>query len=143
MGSNPKVRVADDSPRTSSFVIGMPWRVEELTKAQRFAKAINAGVDQIGGTEQSHVIVEDIHNGAIPEARVREAAGRILLQKFELGLFEQPYVDETKAAMIAGSKEFVSEGQVAQARAVVLLENKRIASTGKPLLPITPKGKKV
>lgn len=123
--------------------IGMPWGVEELTKAQRFAKAINAGVDQIGGTEQSDVIVEDIHNGAIPEARVREAAGRILLQKFELGLFEQPYVDETKAAMIAGSKEFVSEGQVAQARAVVLLENKRIASTGKPLLPITPKGKKV
>jgi beta-glucosidase len=123
--------------------IGMPWGVEELTKAQRFAKAIHAGVDQIGGTEQSNVIVEDVRNGLISEARVREAAGRILLQKFELGLFEQPYVDETKAAVITGNRDFVLEGQAAQARAVVLLENKRIASTGQPLLPVAAKNKKV
>jgi beta-glucosidase len=123
--------------------IGMPWGVEELTKAQRFAKAINAGVDQIGGTEQSNVIVEDVHNGSISEARVREAAARILLQKFELGLFEQPYVDETKAASIDGNKDFVSEGQSAQGRAVVLLENKSVTSTGQPLLPVVPKNRKV
>ena len=123
--------------------IGMPWGVEELTKAQRFAKAINAGVDQIGGTEQSNIIAEDVHNGSISEARVREAASRILLQKFELGLFEQPYVDEIKAALIVGNKDYVREGQAAQARAVVLLENKPVASTGKPLLPVAPKNKKV
>ena len=123
--------------------IGMPWGVEELTKAQRFAKAINAGVDQIGGTEQSNVIVEEVHNGSIPEARVREAAGRILLQKFELGLFEQPYVNETKAAEVAGNKDFVGEGQAAQARAVVLLENNRLAATGQPLLPVAAKNKKI
>lgn len=123
--------------------IGMPWGVEDLTVAQRFAKAINAGVDQVGGTEQSKSIVQDVHNGSISEARVREAAARILLQKFQLGLFEQPYVDEAKAATIAGNQEFVREGQTAQAKAVVLLENKRVASTEKPLLPIAPKGKKV
>ena len=123
--------------------IGMPWGVEELTKAQRFAKAINAGVDQIGVTEQSNVIVEEVHNGSIPDARVREAAGRILLQKFELGLFEQPYVNETKAAEVAGNKDFVGEGQTAQARAVVLLENNRLASTGQPLLPVAAKNKKI
>ena len=123
--------------------IGMPWGVEELTKAQRFAKAINAGVDQIGGTEQSNVIMEDVRNGSISEARVREAAVRILQQKFELGLFEQPYVDETKAAAIAGRKDFVQEGLAAQARAVVLLENKRVVSTSRPLLPVAPKNKKV
>jgi len=123
--------------------IGMPWGVEELTKAQRFAKAINAGVDQIGGTEQSNVIVEEVHNGSISEARVREAAGRILLQKFELGLFEQPYVNETKAAEVAGNKGFVGEGQTAQARAVVLLENNHLASTGQPLLPVAAKNKKI
>jgi beta-glucosidase len=123
--------------------IGMPWGVEDLTKAQRFAKAINAGVDQIGGTDQSSVIVEEVHNGSISEARVREAAGRILLQKFELGLFEQPFVNEAKAAEVVGNKDFVSEGQVAQARAVVLLENNRLASTGQPLLPVAAKNKKV
>jgi beta-glucosidase len=123
--------------------IGMPWGVVELTKAQRFAKAINAGVDQIGGTEQSSLIVENVHNGSISEARVREAATRILLQKFELGLFEQPYVDESKAAVIAGNKDFAAEGQTAQARAVVLLQNKSVGSTGRPLLPFAPKGKKI
>jgi beta-glucosidase len=117
--------------------------VVELTKAQRFAKAINAGVDQIGGTEQSSLIVENVHNGSISEARVREAATRILLQKFELGLFEQPYVDESKAAVIAGNKDFAAEGQTAQARAVVLLQNKSVGSTGRPLLPFAPKGKKI
>ncbi len=123
--------------------IGMPWGVEELTKAERFAKAINAGVDQIGGTEQSNVIVEEVRNGSISEARVREAAGRILLQKFELGLFEQPYVNETKATEVAGNKDFVGEGQTAQARAVVLLENNRLATTGQPLLPVAAKNKKI
>ncbi len=108
--------------------IGMPWGVEDLTVAQRFAKVINAGVDQVGGTEQSKAIVEDVHNGSIPEARVREAAARIL---------------QAKAATIAGDQEFVREGQAAQAKAVVLLENKRVASTDKPLLPIATKGKKV
>lgn len=123
--------------------IGMPWGVEDLTVPQRFAKAINAGVDQIGGTERSSAIVEDVHNGSISEARIREAASRILLQKFQLGLFEQPYVDEAQAALVAGSKQFVTEGEAAQARAVVLLENKPVKSTGKPLLPVAPNNKKV
>jgi len=123
--------------------IGMPWGVEELSKAQRFAKAINAGVDQIGGTEQSNIIVEDVQKGLISEARVREAASRILLQKFQIRLFEQPYVDETRAAVIAGNKDFAAEGQAAQARAVVLLENGRVPATGQPLLPVTPKNKKI
>jgi beta-glucosidase len=123
--------------------IGMPWGVEQLTKPQRFAKAINAGVDQIGGTEQSNLIVEDVHHGSISESRVRASATRILVQKFELGLFEQPYVDDTKAAVIAGNQAFVREGQCAQARAVVLLQNKSVSSTAQPLLPFASKNKKV
>jgi len=121
--------------------IGMPWGVEELTMAQRFAKAINAGVDQIGGTERADLIVEDVHNGSIAEARVRQAASRILLQKFQLGLFEQPYVDESKAAQIAGNQDFVNEGRAAQAKAVVLLKNAPPPSTSKHLLPAAPKSK--
>jgi beta-glucosidase len=123
--------------------IGMPWGVEALSESQRFAKAINAGVDQIGGTEQSNLIVVNVKSGSISEARVREAAARILLQKFQLGLFEQPYVDEARAAAIAGNKDFAAEGQAAQARAVILLQNKPVAPTGQPLLPYSPNGKKI
>jgi beta-glucosidase len=121
--------------------IGMPWGVEDLTMAQRFAKAINAGVDQIGGTERANLIVEDVHTSLLSEARVREAASRILLQKFQLGLFEQPYADESKAPQIAGNQEFANEGRAAQARAVVLLKNDAPPSASKPLLPAAPKSK--
>jgi beta-glucosidase len=120
----------------------MPWGVEDLTVAQRFAKTINAGVDQIGGTEQSAVIVEDVRNGTIPEARVREAAARILLQKFQMGLFEQPYVDEARSAQLVGNQKFLQEGEAAQARAVVVLKNNSVSSD-KPLLPVAAKNKKI
>ncbi len=123
--------------------IGMPWGVLDISKEERFAKAINAGIDQIGGTEDSQYIVEAVHNGKISEERVREAAGRILLQKFQLGLFEQPYVDADAAGTIAGRPEFVRDGEAAQAKAVVLLDNKSVGVTGKPILPINPAGKKV
>jgi beta-glucosidase len=122
--------------------IGMPWGVEDLTPAQRFAKAINAGIDQLGGTERSDTIVEDVRKGLIPESRVREAAVRILTQKFAIGLFEQPYVDAEKAASIAANPGFVQDGEDAQIRAVVLLENKR-SKEGTQLLPIKPQGKKI
>jgi beta-glucosidase len=123
--------------------IGMPWGVENLTTAGRFAKAINAGVDQIGGSDQSEMIVENVRSGAISEPRVLEAAVKILAQKYQQGLFEQPYVNEARAAIIAGNADFVREGQTAQAQSVVLLQNKQIAATGKPLLPVTAKGKKL
>jgi len=123
--------------------IGMPWGVMELSMGDRFAKAINAGIDQIGGTEDSQYIVAAVKAGKVSEARVREAAGRILLQKFQLGLFEQPYVDAQAADSIAGRAGFVREGEAAQAKAVVLLENVSLKSTGQPILPINPAGKKV
>lgn len=120
--------------------IAMPWGVESLTKEERFAKSIGAGVDQIGGTEDSGQIVSAVRDGKLSEARVREAAERILRQKFELGLFEQPYVDAAKATSAVGTAEFVREGERAQARAVVVLENKVV--NGKAMLPMA-KGKKV
>jgi beta-glucosidase len=104
--------------------IGMPWGVLELTKEERFAKSINAGVDQIGGTEDTDSLLAAVKDGKISEARVREAARRILIQKFELGLFEDPYVDAGAADGIVGKPEFAQAGEAAQEHATVLLENK-------------------
>jgi beta-glucosidase len=121
--------------------IGMDWGVEGLSKEDRFAKSIGAGVDQIGGTEESNYIVAAVKDGKLSQARVDEAAGRVLLQKFQMGLFEQPYVDAAKASDIAGRADFVREGEAAQAKAVVVLENKA-GKDGKTLLPVSA-GKKV
>lgn len=122
--------------------IGMPWGVENLTQVQRFAKSINAGVDQVGGTDQSDMIVDAVKQGLLSEARVHEAAQRILEQKFAIGIFEQPYVDENRAGQITGSPTFVKMGETAQVKAVVLLQNEATKGSKKPLLPLAA-GKKV
>ena len=116
--------------------------VENLTQVQRFAKSINAGVDQVGGTDQSDMIVDAVKQGLLSEARVHEAAQRILEQKFAIGIFEQPYVDENRAGQITGSPTFVKMGETAQVKAVVLLQNEATKGSKKPLLPLAA-GKKV
>ena len=48
---------------------------------------------------------------------------RILRDKYRLGLFDNPYVDEQEALKIAGNDSFVEKGKQAQAKSMVLLKN--------------------
>jgi beta-glucosidase len=123
--------------RPSFADLGMPWGVENLSKADRFAKAINAGVDQFGGVEESQYVVEAVRSGKVPESRVNESAYRVAVQKFRQGLFENPYVDPAQAMRIVGNAEFQRQATDAQRRSLVLLENK------KDFLPILTRGKRV
>jgi beta-glucosidase len=116
-----------DAQPPASFVgpwgAGMPWGVEDLTLPQRYASAINAGVDIIGGSDKPQYVVQAVEQGYLTEARVDEAAGRVLQQKFDLGLFENPYVDAATADAVVGSAEFRAIGIEAQERSLTLLEN--------------------
>jgi beta-glucosidase len=116
---------------------GTPWGVEHLGKRARFVKAVAAGVDQFGGTEEASYLVAAVRAGELPAARIDGAAARILLQKFQQGLFEHPFVDEARAGVIVGKPEFRAQGLDAQRRSLVLLQNK-----GK-LLPLAAGGRKV
>lgn len=53
-----------------------------------------------------------------------EAVGRILKLKFEMGLFENPYVDPAKAAVEVRSAAHISVAREVARESVVLLENK-------------------
>lgn len=112
-------------PRQAPFQIAMPWGVESLTKAQRFAKGMNAGIDQFGGVDDGQPFVDAVKAGTITEARLNEAVSRIMVVKFDLGLFENPYVDVAKAGTIVGSPAFTREALAAQSKAVVVLQNSR------------------
>jgi beta-glucosidase len=112
--------------------IAMSWGVMEMTRADRFAKAINAGVDQVGGTEDVASLLEAEKSGKLSEARMRESAKRILVQKFAIGLFENPYVDAAAARKTVGNAASLKSGEEAQKRAMVLLENRRNTV---PILP--------
>lgn len=105
---------------------GMPWGVESLTKEQRFVKAIHAGIDQFGGVTDSDIITQAVEKGRVSESRINQSAKRILMQKFELGLFEQPYVDAAQADIIVGRAETQKEANEAQRRSLVLLQNKNL-----------------
>jgi beta-glucosidase len=123
--------------RPSFGGLGMPWGVESMSKADRFAKAINAGVDQFGGVEESQYVVEAVRSGKVSERRVNESAYRVAVQKFRQGLFENPYVDPARAASVVGNADFQRQATNAQARSLVLLENK------KDFLPLAARGKRV
>ncbi|MCM2449627.1 glycoside hydrolase family 3 protein [Agrobacterium vitis] len=125
-----------DTPIIRPDTFGMPWGVEDLSREDRFAKAVNAGIDQFGGVANSDILVKAVEDKKVSEIRIDQSAKRLLIQKFEQGLFENPYADPEKAKDIVGNADFVAEGEKAQARAMVVLQNK-----GK-ILPVKP-GKKV
>jgi beta-glucosidase len=103
--------------------VGMPWGVEDLTVLQRYALSIKAGVDQIGGSNEPSYVVEAVNSGLLTQARVNASAKRVLKQKFELGLFENPYVDTARATRIVGNRHFQAIGDKAQAKSLTLLTN--------------------
>ena len=117
--------------------VAMPWGVEKLSKEDKFAKSVNAGVDQIGGSDDPAPLLAAVHNHKVSEERVNQAVTRILIQKFQQGLFENPYVDSGIAADIVASSKFLSEALDAQRRSFVLLENKN------NLLPLNGAGKRL
>lgn len=104
--------------------VGMPWGVEALSKAERFAKALDAGVDQFGGVADADIITQLVRTGQVTEARVDESARRLLALMFDLGLFENPYVDPEAARGIVGAPEIKALALEAQRRSIVLLENR-------------------
>lgn len=101
----------------------MPWGVERLSEKDRQKMQVLAGVDQIGGNNDPGVILSSIKDGSIPMAVIDTVARRTLRPIFQLGLFENPYVDPAHAKTTAASEEFLAAGYAAQQKAVVLLKN--------------------
>jgi len=60
------------------------------------AQAINAGLDVIFQTEYKHykLFIPPFLDGRISQERIDDAIARVLRAKFELGLFENPYVSD-------------------------------------------------
>ena len=99
------------------------WGVEKLSKEERVQKIIDAGVDQLGGENLPDVIVKLVKDGKLSQKRIDESITRLLRLKFTLGLFDNPFVDEKKAAAIVGCDEFMKAGMDAQRRSITLLKN--------------------
>jgi len=99
------------------------WGVEKLTKPERAKKIIEAGCDQFGGEFCPDVIVKLVQSGQISEERIDESVRRLLREKFRMGLFDNPFVDENEVEKKVGRHEFIAAGELAQRKSIVLLKN--------------------
>ncbi|WP_461173411.1 glycoside hydrolase family 3 C-terminal domain-containing protein [Arthrobacter sp. Z1-9] len=98
------------------------WGVEHLSVEDRMVKVLDAGCDQFGGESCPEILVGLVTAGRISSQRIDESVRRLLRVKFELGLFENRYVDEDAAAALVGNAQFREEGLKAQSRSVVVLK---------------------
>lgn len=105
--------------------------VEHLDPSGRMELILAAGADQFGGEECVELLVGLVTSGRVPESRLDASVRRLLAVKFDLGLFDNPFVEEDLAAEVVGSVAFVAEGLRAQAESVTVLTNDG-------LLPLRP-----
>lgn len=123
----------------------MAWGVEELDVPSRIALAINSGVDIISGsldvfaakeayergingyyTTQGNPVPEGytVQQVTLSEEALTKAVARTLKEKFELGLFENPYRDPQTAVGVVATESHWAEAFEVHEKSVVLLKNK-------------------
>ncbi|MBO0980906.1 glycoside hydrolase family 3 protein [Microbacterium sp. SD291] len=112
-----------DQPIMGTDFSARAWGVEHLTPAERMTKILDAGADQFGGEQEPQMLIDLVRDGIVGEGRLDISARRLLREKFELGLFEDPYVDADAADAIVGSDEFRSAADAAQRASVTVLSN--------------------
>ncbi len=122
--------LTDKSMLGRVFLPATGWGVEDLTLEERILKAIDAGIDQFGGESIPEVMVELVTSGRLSESRLDESVRRLLRDKFQLGLFDDPYVDVENAGKVVGKPEFIEKGIEAQRKSLVLLKKDRLPLNG-------------
>ena len=96
--------------------------VENLSIKERIVKKLSAGIDMFGGETLSIELSELIKDGKISEDRIDQSLRRILKQKFNLGLFDNPYIDE-ESLKVFSNPQNIEKGIQAQKKSLVLLKN--------------------
>ena len=116
------------------IITGRHWGVTNLTIPERYIKAINAGIDQFGGEMHPEIVVQLVKENKIDESRIDRSARRILKNKFELGLFDDPFVDIESVDKLINTQITQKLALDAQRKSVVMLKNSN-------LLPLTEETK--
>ncbi len=107
---------------------GMFWG-REISNEEALVIGIDqAEVDVVGGASPRDItdVVRLVENGTIRPERIDDAVRRILKAKFELGIFEDPYVDPSRAEQIVGCPEHQALSLEAARRSLTLVKNEGI-----------------
>ena len=96
--------------------------VENLSIKERIVKKLSAGIDMFGGETLSIELSELIKDGKISEDRIDQSLRRIYKQKFNLGLFDNPYIHK-ESLKIFSNLQNIEKGIEAQKKSLILLKN--------------------
>ena len=122
------------------FVVSDLFSIDGLAGTHRVARnrqeagvlALKAGVDVDLGASAYAGLTEAVEKGMVDEAAIDTAVARVLRMKFEMGLFDNPYVDPADAAREVRTEEDKEVAlQVARASVTLL----------KSLPPTPPQGR--
>ena len=100
--------------------------------------ALKAGVDADLGANAFKDLAENVRQGLVDEADIDRAVERVLRMKFEMGLFDNPYVDPKAARAVRSEENKQVALDVARA-AVTLLKNETPSGAvgGAHILPLS------
>lgn len=99
------------------------WGLEDATELERTVRAIEAGCDILGGETNPELMVQAVNEGLLSEEQIDSSVWKLMREKFELGLFDDPFVDVDAAVELVGNEEFSRLGNETQRRALTLLTN--------------------
>jgi len=126
-------RILRDEWGFEGVVVSDYFAVRQLQTYHRVAgddleaaiKALEAGVDiELPHPDCYRRLIDAVREGLVSEKRVDEAAARVLRVKALLGLFENPYVDESSVPDVLDNPEARKLAREAARKSVVLLENR-------------------
>ena len=120
---NERCRAPTDEAPQRPQDIATPWGVEDLSVQERYVRGLEAGLDQFGGTDEVAPLLQAVENREISMPRLDESVRRVLVPKFRMGLFDNPYVDPQRAEEHAGAATDRALAERVQRDAQVLLKN--------------------
>ena len=134
-----------DEWKFRGFVVSDWESVDELIfqgvaadDAEAARLALTAGVDmEMVSTDYLGTLKEQVKQGKVSESVVNEAVRRILTVKFAKGLFDHPYVDESRWQTAYLQPDALALAREAAAKSCVLLKNEN------GVLPLPKQAKKI
>ena len=101
------------------------------TDEDAICDCVNAGLDMQGCCDYDtktweETIVKNVESGRIPMERIDDAVLRVLTIKFKLGLFENPYTDETLHESVIRCEKHLNASHEAAKKSMTLIKNSGI-----------------
>jgi beta-glucosidase len=117
--------ISDASATGGATVLHMTEPNTPAAAQHAFASGLDVVFQSSYGQQRPYL--DAFQRGLIPQPVIDAAVARVLRAKFELGLFEHPYVDSDQAAAWNGHADHRALARDASRESIVLLKNERRA----------------